>query len=111
MESADVVVVSSKGQVVIPQNLRKRLGIGAKTKLLVYPYSDSLIMKRLDVEDATKELRSILKTIDSRRKDEEKVTEEQIQGLVQKYRHGAEREPSAIEDSPRHKRPGLRSDN
>ena len=37
-EKADVVDVSSKGQEVIPQEMRQRLGIGAKTKLLVYPY-------------------------------------------------------------------------
>ncbi len=38
------MVVSSKGQVVIPQGIREKLGIGAKSKLLVYPYDDSLVM-------------------------------------------------------------------
>jgi AbrB family looped-hinge helix DNA binding protein len=52
MENADVVVVSSKGQVVIPQGLRRKLRIEAKSKLLVYPYSGALIMKKLDIQDA-----------------------------------------------------------
>ncbi len=111
MESADVVVVSSKGQVVIPQSVRRKLGIAAKTKLLVYPFSDSLIMKKLDVDDAKKELRSILRAVDSRRKAEEKITEEQVNELVQKHRHGADREPSVVEGRSRHKRPDLRADN
>ena len=37
-EKADVTVVSEKGQVVIPQAIRKKLGIGPKSKLLVYGY-------------------------------------------------------------------------
>jgi len=110
MESADVVVVSSKGQVVIPQYLRRRLGISAKTKLLVYPYSDSLIMKKLDLEDAKNELRLVFEAIDSRR-GEKRVTERQVNDLVQKYRHVAKTEPKSIENSPGHKRPSLRPDN
>jgi bifunctional DNA-binding transcriptional regulator/antitoxin component of YhaV-PrlF toxin-antitoxin module len=35
----------------MPQSLRRKLGIGPKTKLPVYPYSDSLIMKRLEIGD------------------------------------------------------------
>ena len=54
MEKADVVVVSSKGQVVIPQDIRQKLRIGAKSKLLVYQYEDALIMKKLEVEGVEK---------------------------------------------------------
>jgi len=110
MDSADVVVVSSKGQVVIPQSLRKKLGIEAKTKLLVYPYSDSLIMKRLDVGDVEKELKSVFKAIDSRR-GEEKITEEEVNEIVQRHRHGKETRRRAVENRSGHKRPGLGSDN
>jgi AbrB family looped-hinge helix DNA binding protein len=45
-EEADVAVVSSKGQIVIPQSIRKRMGIGPKTKLLIYGYDDAVIMKK-----------------------------------------------------------------
>src|SRR2546425_5463144 len=57
-EEADVVVVSSKGQVVIPQGLRQKLRIGAKSKLLVYPFEDALIMKKRS-EEHTSELQSL----------------------------------------------------
>ncbi len=38
-EKPDVTVVSGKGQVVIPQTIRKKLGWEPKTKLLVYDLS------------------------------------------------------------------------
>src|SRR5208283_3017335 len=94
MENADVVVVSSKGQVVIPQNLRRRLRIGAKSKLLVYPYSDALIMKKLDIADAAKELETIFMAIDARRTKEGEITERELDRLVQSYRHGTKKRPS-----------------
>ena len=46
-EEPDVVVVSSKGQVIIPKAIRDKLSIGPKTKLLVYGYNDGLIMKKM----------------------------------------------------------------
>ena len=43
----EVTTVSDKGQVVIPQALRKELGIKPKTKLLVFGRGDTMIMKSL----------------------------------------------------------------
>ncbi|HYB75999.1 MAG TPA: AbrB/MazE/SpoVT family DNA-binding domain-containing protein [Nitrososphaerales archaeon] len=86
-ERADVVVVSSKGQVVIPQEMRQRLGIGAKTKLLVYPYEDALVMKKLDVKGLERSLEGIYKRVDAKRKKEGEMTEAEIEELVLKYRH------------------------
>ncbi|HKU50175.1 MAG TPA: AbrB/MazE/SpoVT family DNA-binding domain-containing protein, partial [Nitrososphaera sp.] len=55
-DQADVTVVSEKGQVVIPQAIRKKLGIGPKTKLLVYGYNDAVIMKKISIPDVAKDL-------------------------------------------------------
>ena len=88
-EKADVVVVSSKGQVVIPQEMRQRLGIGAKTKLLVYPYEDALVMKKLEVRGLERSLEDIYRRVDARRKKEGALTETEIEELVRKYRHGS----------------------
>ena len=65
-EKADVTVVSEKGQVVIPQAIRKKLGIKPKTKLLIYGYQDAVIMKKLEVPDVTKELEALYRRIDKR---------------------------------------------
>jgi AbrB family looped-hinge helix DNA binding protein len=88
LEKADVVVVSTKGQVVIPQYLRKRMKIGAKTKLLIYPYEDALIMKKLDVNDIEKKLQTIYRRVRSRVESFGKLDEREINSIVQKYRHG-----------------------
>ena len=88
MEKADVVVVSSKGQVVIPQSMRQKLGIGAKSKLLVYPYEDALVMKKLEVKGLERSLEEVYKKVDARRAELGDLTEAEIQALVQKYRHG-----------------------
>ena len=65
-EEPDVVVVSSKGQVVIPQSIREKLGIRPKTKLLVYGFQDGLIMKKLEIIDSVEELEELYRRIDAR---------------------------------------------
>jgi AbrB family looped-hinge helix DNA binding protein len=67
-EKADITVVSEKGQVVIPQTIRKKLGIGPKTKLLIYGYQDAVIMKKLEVPNVTKELQALYKRIDNKKR-------------------------------------------
>lgn len=86
MEKADVVTVSSKGQVVIPQRLREKLRIGAKTKLLVYPYSDTLIMKKLEVKGLEKRLEAMYRRVDARIAKYGELAEDEVQREIQKYR-------------------------
>lgn len=85
-EKPDVAVTSSKGQVVIPQPIRKKLGIGSKTKLLVYGYRGAVIMKKLEIPDVTKELKGIFKRIDARVAKYGKLTDEEINEIIQKRR-------------------------
>ena len=85
-EKPDVVVVSSKGQVVILQTMREKLGISPKTKLLVYGYKDAVIMKKLEVPDLAKELEELYKRIDARIAKYGEISEEEIKEIVQKYR-------------------------
>jgi AbrB family looped-hinge helix DNA binding protein len=75
-EEAQVTTISEKGQVVIPQSIRKELGIKPKTKFLVFGRGDTVIMKRLKLPDVKKEWEEIFKMMD---KKELKLTEEQIQ--------------------------------
>jgi len=62
-EKPDVTVVSGKGQVVIPQTIRKKLGWEPKTILLVYAYQDAVILKKLEVPEIEKELEAMYKRI------------------------------------------------
>jgi AbrB family looped-hinge helix DNA binding protein len=86
MEKTDIVRMSSKGQIVIPQNLRQRLGIGAKSQLVVYQYADALIMKKLDVKDVEKRLQALYKRIDARNAKYGELTDRDIQQEIEKYR-------------------------
>ena len=85
-EEPEVVVVSSKGQVVIPQTIREKLRIGPKTKLLVYSYQDGVIMKKLEIPDLAKELEEVYKKVDERTAKYGELSEEEINEIIQKYR-------------------------
>ncbi len=43
--SIDVLTVSSKGQIVLPAEMRKRLSIGSGTKLAAYASGDVIMLK------------------------------------------------------------------
>lgn len=79
-------MVSDKGQVVIPQSIRKKLGIVPKTKLLVYGYEDAVIMKKLNVPDVAKELEALYKRVDKRIAEYGELTNEEINQVIQDCR-------------------------
>jgi len=85
-EQPDIVVVSSKGQVVIPINLRKKLGIGPKTKLLVYGNEEGLIMKKIEVPDTAQDLEELYRKIDARIARRGELSEKEIESIIQKHR-------------------------
>lgn len=76
MPEPEVTTISEKGQVVIPQSIRRELGIKPKTKLLVFGKGDTVIMKKLELPDLKKEWEDIFKTMDAK---ELKFSEKQIQ--------------------------------
>ena len=75
-EEPEVITISEKGQVVIPQSIRKELGIKPKNKFLVYGKGDTIIMNKLDLPNLKKEWDDIFKLMD---KKELKMSEEEIQ--------------------------------
>ncbi|MEM3871129.1 MAG: AbrB/MazE/SpoVT family DNA-binding domain-containing protein [Nitrososphaeria archaeon] len=85
-EKLDVIVVSSKGQVVIPQEIREKLGINPKTKLLVYGYRDAVILKKMETPNVAKKLREMYKRIDKRIAKYGELTQEEIEEEIQKYK-------------------------
>ena len=75
-EEPEVTTISEKGQVVIPQSIRKELGIKPKNKFLVYGRGDTIIMKKLELPSLKKEWEDIFKMMD---KKELKISDEEIQ--------------------------------
>ncbi len=85
-EEADVTVVSGKGQVVIPQSLRVKLGIKPKTKLLVYGYQNAVIMKKMEIPDVVKDLERLYRRIDRKVKKYGSLSDEEIDEIIQESR-------------------------
>jgi AbrB family looped-hinge helix DNA binding protein len=75
-EAPEITTISEKGQVVIPQSIRKELGIKPKNKFLVYGRGDTIIMKKLDLPSLKKEWEDIFKMMD---KKALKISDEEIQ--------------------------------
>jgi AbrB family looped-hinge helix DNA binding protein len=62
----ELTVIGEKGQVVIPQRLRKRLRLTRGTRFVVYGSGDVVILKRLELRDLGAKWRQVLKAVDSK---------------------------------------------
>lgn len=73
--SEDVTVMSTRGQVVIPQEIRKRLHLKPKDRLIIYGEEDTIIMKRLDLPELKGVFEKIGKMMKERNKKHGKISE------------------------------------
>ncbi|MGB9915387.1 MAG: AbrB/MazE/SpoVT family DNA-binding domain-containing protein [Candidatus Bathyarchaeales archaeon] len=85
-EEAEIAVVGTKGQIVIPQRLRRALKITAKTKLAIYRKGDKLVVTKLEVPPLGEELSALFREIDEQNKGQKKLTEKEILEEIQAYR-------------------------
>ena len=88
-EEPQVTTISEKGQVVIPQSIRKQLGIKPKNKFLVYGKGDIIIMKKLEIPDLKKEWDNIFEMMDKKELD---ISEKEIEGEVSQARKRSNRQ-------------------
>jgi len=94
LEEPEIAVVGTKGQFVIPQELRRRLAIKPKTKLAIYRKGDKLVVTKLKVPTAGKELDEFLVEIDEDNKERKAATELEILQEIQAYRKEKRARPS-----------------
>ena len=92
MSEPEITTISEKGQVVIPQKLRDKLGLTPNTKLLVYGYGDTIIIKRLELPDVERELETLWDETDKKSADKPTTTEEKILEEIQNYRREKSKE-------------------
>ena len=85
-EETEIAVVGTKGQIVIPQKLRRELKITAKTKLAIYRKDDKLVVTKLNIPPLGKELRELFREIDEQNKGKKKPSEKEILEQIQAYR-------------------------
>lgn len=86
MEEPEVAVVGTKGQFVIPQDLRRRLAIKPKTKLAIYRRGDMLVVTKLKVPTAGEELDVLFAEIGKSNKGKKRPSELEILKEIQAYR-------------------------
>jgi len=67
META-IIKVSSKGQVVIPAELRRILDISEGDELYIFGKDDALVLKKIEKEDLEREFEEIVKPIRAKAK-------------------------------------------
>jgi len=80
---SEITTMSEKGQVVIPQELRKMMGLKAKSRFVVVGKGDTIIMKKLVVPNIKKDWNNIFKTMD---KKNLKIPDIEISKQVKTYR-------------------------
>jgi AbrB family looped-hinge helix DNA binding protein len=85
-EEAEIAVVGTKGQIVIPQRIRRELKITSKTKLVVYRKGDKLVVTKLKVPPLGEELKNLFKEIDEQCREKKKPAEKEILEEIQAYR-------------------------
>ena len=85
-EEPEIAVVGTKGQIVIPYQLRRDLKIKTKTKLAVYKKGDKLVLSKLKLPPLNRRLQSLFRDIDARSKGKKRPTEKEILNEIQEYR-------------------------
>jgi len=83
--NVELTKVSQKGQVVIPQEIREKLGIKTGTRLAVFGAGDTVILKKIYIPSLEEEfLKVAQETIAIAKK--RGVTEDDVQKEVEAYR-------------------------
>jgi antitoxin PrlF len=83
-EETEIAVVGTKGQIVIPQRLRKELKITSKTKLVLYRKDDKIVVTKLEVPSLKEELEKLASEVSEQQKW--KISEKEILAEIQSYR-------------------------
>ncbi|MDE2590540.1 MAG: AbrB/MazE/SpoVT family DNA-binding domain-containing protein [Patescibacteria group bacterium] len=66
LEEPEITTMSEKGQVVIPQDIRRHLGIKPKTRFIVFAINGNIVMRKLDIPDVKKEWSNIFQKMDKK---------------------------------------------
>ncbi len=81
----DMTRLSEKGQVVIPNELRKQMGLREGTRFIVMGLEDTIILRRLELSQERIRLKRVL---EQSRKVAERVgfTEKELDRLIHSFR-------------------------
>ncbi len=91
-EEPEIAIVGTKGQIVIPQQLREKLKIKPKTKLALYSRGDKIVVTKLEVQPLSSDLRELFNRVDESRRAKSRPAEREILKEIQEYRREVRRE-------------------
>ncbi|MHB2036153.1 MAG: AbrB/MazE/SpoVT family DNA-binding domain-containing protein [Nitrososphaerales archaeon] len=86
MEEPEIAVVGTKGQIVIPQQLRRELNIKSKTRLAIYKKGDKLVVTKLKFPSLGKQLETLFREIDAQYEGKKRPSEKEILDEIQAHR-------------------------
>ncbi len=86
MDDAEIAVVGTKGQIVIPQGMRKQLAISPKTKLAIYRQDNKLVITKLNLPSVSEDFDALLKEIDDQNHGTKAVSDREVLREIQEYR-------------------------
>ena len=87
-QEPEITTIGEKGQVVIPQRLRKHLGVTPRTKFIVFGKGDTIVLRRLRLPDVRKEWDEVFEELDHK---DVRLTARQVTAEVQARRRSKSR--------------------
>jgi AbrB family looped-hinge helix DNA binding protein len=79
----DVITLSSKGQLVIPKDIRESLGLTKNNKFLVTFDNDSILLKKIKEDDLKQKMKSLMKVF---AKEFKQLTKEELREEIKESR-------------------------
>ena len=84
----DIITVSSKGQIVIPKDIRNSMGIEQQDKFILVHDKDSILLKRIKEGDFKKKMKKLLdQTVKEFKK--QRITKTEIQKEIDAVRRNS----------------------
>ncbi len=83
VKEPELVTLSSKGQIVIPQSLRKELGLSTRNKFLVYGKKDTIVIKKIKTPQLYRDWGEVFDIFEKKKL---KLTSRDVQKEIESYR-------------------------
>ena len=77
MSEAEIVKMSSKGQLVVPQSIRELAGLEEGERFVAFPIKEGVVFKKIEIPDVSMEFESLAKEIEAQFK-KNKVSKEDV---------------------------------
>ncbi|MBU0979715.1 MAG: AbrB/MazE/SpoVT family DNA-binding domain-containing protein [Nanoarchaeota archaeon] len=81
----DVITMSSKGQFVIPRNIREEMGIEKQDKFIIVHDDDSILLKKIKKQEINKKMTRLLDSF-SQKFQEAGITLDDVKTEIKKAR-------------------------